>query len=118
MKFIVDECTGPKVANWLSSQGYDLFSVPLQGRGMKDLQILEKANLENRIIVTNDKDFGELIFKNSHIHKGVIFLRLNDETSTNKISVLKNLFDNHFRLLNNQSFIVVTEESIRVAKMK
>ena len=118
MKFIVDECTGPKVANWLSSLSYDLFSVPLQGRGMKDLQILEKANLENRIIITNDKDFGELIFKNSHTHKGVIFLRLNDETSTNKILILKNLFENHLQLIDNQSFIVVTDELIRVAKIK
>lgn len=99
MKFLVDECTGQKVANWLSSLGYDLFSVPSQGQGMKDLQILEKANLENRIIITNDKDFGELIFKNSHIHKGVIFLRLNNETSANKISVLKNLFDSHLQLM-------------------
>ncbi len=118
MKFIVDECTGPKVANWLSSLGFDVFSVPLQGRGMKDLEILEKANIENRMIITNDKDFGELIYKNSHLHKGVVFLRLTNETSANKISTLKKFFDSHSQLIDNESFTVVTENSIRVAKQR
>jgi predicted nuclease of predicted toxin-antitoxin system len=118
MKYIVDECTGPRVANWLLSLGFDVFSVPMQGRGMADLQILEKANLENRIIITNDKDFGELIFKDNHQHKGVIFMRIEDETSQNKILVLSNLFTNHLQLIDNEAFIVVTDNSIRVAKKK
>lgn len=116
MKFVVDECTGTKVSLWLKSLGFDIFSVSLDGIGMKDSEIIEKAKNENRVILTNDKDFGELIFKNNIPHKGVIFLRLDDETSTNKILVLDNFFKNHFHLINNESFIVVTETSIRLAK--
>lgn len=63
MKFIVDECTGPKVAKWPKSIGYDILSVYDESRGADDETIITKANKENFILITNDKDFGELIFK-------------------------------------------------------
>ena len=44
MRFLVDECTGPRVARWLREQGYDVVSVYEQARGMDDDSILEKAN--------------------------------------------------------------------------
>ncbi|MBM3145985.1 MAG: hypothetical protein FJ010_13660 [Chloroflexi bacterium] len=62
MRFLIDECTGPAVAQWFREQGYDVFSVYEQARGMDDDDIVEKANNENRILITNDKDFGEKIW--------------------------------------------------------
>ncbi|GAB3933288.1 DUF5615 family PIN-like protein [Larkinella terrae] len=114
MKFIVDECTGPRVADWLLEKGFDVFSVFRQGRGMKDIEILQKAVDEQRIIITNDRDFGELIFKNGLPHQGVVFMRLGNETSGNKIEVVSRLFETNIDLINNSNFITVTEESIRV----
>ncbi|RRA98745.1 DUF5615 family PIN-like protein [Larkinella rosea] len=118
MKFIVDECTGPRVADWLIEKGFDVFSVFRQGRGMKDIQILQKATEEQRIIITNDRDFGELIFKTGLPHKGVIFMRLKDETSGNKVEILSRFFETNIDLINNVNFIVVTEESIRVRMIR
>jgi predicted nuclease of predicted toxin-antitoxin system len=63
MKFIVDECTGPNVAKWLTQQGNDVYSVADESHGISDEQVLEKAVAEQRILITNDKDFGEMIFK-------------------------------------------------------
>jgi len=40
MRFLIDECTGPKVAKWLSEKGYDVFSVYDEARGMDDDSIL------------------------------------------------------------------------------
>ena len=62
MRFLVDECTGPRVADWLKKQNYDIFLVFNEARGMDDERILEKSFLENRILITNDKDFGEMSF--------------------------------------------------------
>ena len=115
IKFVVDECTGPKVAAWLGSQGYDVFSVFHQIRGSSDIKILEKANLEKRVIITNDKDFGELIFKNGLPHKGVVFLRLDDERAANKIFCLDKLFTSQIVHLQN-NFTVVTENSVRIIR--
>jgi predicted nuclease of predicted toxin-antitoxin system len=83
MKFIVDECTGPRVANWLTTVGYDVLSISPDKKGISDKEILKIAVGEIRILITNDKDFGELIFKQKLSHCGVIFLRLSDETAKN-----------------------------------
>ena len=63
MRFLVDECTGPAVANWLRQKGYEVFSVYEQARGTTDDEIIAKANSEKWILITNDKDFGEKIFR-------------------------------------------------------
>jgi predicted nuclease of predicted toxin-antitoxin system len=36
MRLLVDECTGPKVAEWLHSQGHEIFSVFDEARGIED----------------------------------------------------------------------------------
>jgi len=116
MRFIVDECTGPNVANWISDNGYEVYSVFAQNRGMKDENIIEKANAENWIVITNDKGFGEMIFKNKKVHKGVILLRLRNERAKSKINCLENLFMNYLNDL-ERNFIVVTETSVRIISM-
>lgn len=116
MRFIVDECTGPTVLNWLAEQGHDVCSVSLHSPGWMDTQVLDKANEEKRIIITNDRDFGELIFKFQRAHEGVIFLRLSDETIANKIAVLKRLFRLHTSVIDHKSYITVTEELVRVKR--
>ena len=55
MKFLVDECTGPAVAHWLEQQGHDVFSVYNQARGIDDDKVIETANSEARILITNDR---------------------------------------------------------------
>ena len=49
MRFIVDECTGPAVANWLRAQGHDVLSVYEQMRGSGDDTVIQKAYAEHRI---------------------------------------------------------------------
>jgi predicted nuclease of predicted toxin-antitoxin system len=60
-----------------------------EARGMADDAIIQKGFTENWIIMTNDKDFGEKVYRERRPHKGVIFLRLDDERPANKIAVLQ-----------------------------
>jgi len=60
-------------------------------RGADDIEIIQRAFNEGRIIVTNDKDFGELIFRRRLASKGVLLLRLEDESPENKIRVVMNV---------------------------
>jgi predicted nuclease of predicted toxin-antitoxin system len=64
MRFIVDECTGPAVANWLQQQGHNVFSVYEHARGIDDEGIIERGYAENRILITNDKDFFIVVTEN------------------------------------------------------
>jgi len=54
MRFLVDECTGPKVAQWLRDQGHEVFSVYEEARGIDDDRIIEKAFDENFILITKE----------------------------------------------------------------
>lgn len=117
MRFLVDESTGPWVAQWLRDHGYEVFSVFEQARGLDDEEIIQRAFAENWILITNDKDFGDKIFRDQKPHKGIVLLRLDDERSAIKIDVIRQLLENYADRLENQ-FVVVTENAVRFAKMK
>ncbi len=112
MRFLVDECTGTKLAHWLRKEGYEVFSVYEQARGSTDEFIIKKAFEENWILITNDKDFGEKVYREKYPHRGIIFMRLQDERSASKISVLHRLLSVYLQKIPN-SFVVVTETQVR-----
>lgn len=113
MKFIVDENAGPSVAKWLASVGYEVYSVYDKTPGISDEEILAKAHAENFIVVTSDKDFGELVFKNNLPHKGIILMRLVNESAPNKIKVLHSLLEQMSDKLPDR-FVVVMEGGVRI----
>jgi predicted nuclease of predicted toxin-antitoxin system len=53
MRFLVDECTGPVVADWLRDNGHEVYSVFDEDRGMADDDVIRKALSENWILITN-----------------------------------------------------------------
>jgi predicted nuclease of predicted toxin-antitoxin system len=115
VRFIVDESTGPAVAAWLREQGHEVFSVYDEARGMGDEDIIEKAAIENWILMTNDKDFGEKVYRERRPHKGVVLLRLDDERASIKIKTIKQMLESYADRLPGH-FVVVTENSIRFAR--
>lgn len=115
MRFLVDECTGPSVAKWLRESGYDVFSVYEESRGIDDSTVIRKAWREHRILITNDKDFGEKVHREHIPHRGIILLRLSDERSSNKIQVLQKLLTHYSDYLEGQ-FIVATESHVRFSR--
>ena len=112
MRFLVDECTGVRVARWLREEGYEVFSVYESARGISDRKIIEKAFIENWILITSDKDFGEKVYREKRPHRGIILMRLQNERSANKIYVLQSLFSMYLQKIPN-SFVVVTENKVR-----
>jgi len=115
MRFLVDECTGPAVARWLREQKHELFSVYEEARGMDDGDVIQKAFAENWILITNDKDFGEKVYRERRPHKGVVLLRLEDERAANKIAALRRLLEGYADQLADH-FVVVTERQVRFAR--
>lgn len=115
MRFLIDECTGPAVGSWLRDHNHDVFSVFDEARGMDDDAIITKALHENRILITNDKDFGDKVYRDGRLHKGVILLRLEDERPASKIRILARLLEKYSNRIPD-SFLVVTERQVRFAK--
>lgn len=115
MRFLVDECTGPSVARWLQDQDHEVFSVFDEARGVNDDTIIGKALEERWILITDDKDFGDKIYRDGRLHRDVILLRLENERPESKIRVLSQLLERYSSRI-PESFIVVTEKQVRFAK--
>jgi predicted nuclease of predicted toxin-antitoxin system len=113
MRFVVDECTGPGVARWLQSEGHTAFSIYNQARGSDDDAVIQLAFEKDSILITNEKDFGEKVFRSGKPHHGIILLRLEDERRSNKIAVLSRLLTNYADRIPG-SFVVATEKSVRI----
>ena len=80
---------------------------------MADYDILRWANFENRILVTSGKDYGDLVFRDGEPHKGIILLRMSDQTTPHKLAILS-LMTNILAPLLEGSFAVVTDPKIRI----
>lgn len=113
MKFIIDESTGKAVAQYLREIGHDVLAVTETIPATEDQAILIKAASEGRILITNDKDFGELIFRSGYAHNGVLFLRLQDESAANRVHVVKAVLDQYADSL-KMNFIVATDRRVRI----
>ena len=82
---------------------------------MDDDDIIHKSFTENWILMTNDKDFGEKVYREQRPHKGIVLVRLEDERAVVKIETLKRLLESYADRLAEQ-FVVVTESRVRFAR--
>ena len=115
-KFLIDESSGRKLFDFLKQNNYDILFVADILHGAADVQILEFAEKEKRIIITNDKDFGELIFRFKLPSHGVILLRIKEDFPETRQQFVSLLLEAHKDKLSN-SFVVLTEGKIRIRKI-
>ena len=104
------------VVSWLREFNHDVVSIYEEARGSEDNEILQRAFADNRVLITGDKDFGEMIFREGKPHKGVILLRLGDMRAANNIRVIGQLLDQYGDQISN-NFTVVTENAIRIVHL-
>ena len=74
-KLLADENVPRKTVEVLRNEGMDITMVSEASRGMSDRAVIEYANREKRVIVTFDKDFGELVFRERIRVEGLMLLR-------------------------------------------
>lgn len=103
------------VAGVLKGFGLDVKSIVEINPKMDDADILAIAKKENRILVTTDKDFGELVFKSLMSHAGVLLLRLQDESGLEKKRVTQLIAANHLHELSG-NFCVYRKGKLRVRR--
>lgn len=115
MKFLVDESVEYRVVEYLKSLGHDVVAIAEGKPSLPDTHVLAYAHKTKRILLTNDKDFGTLIFLDHRLHYGVVLLRLAKEDAASKIDALKIVLSRYGDDL-LKSFVVVTKEKIRIRK--
>lgn len=114
MKFLLDESAELRIAAFLKEAGHDVTTITEDYQmSTPDPEVLKIANSEKRILITNDKDFGELIVKKKLPHNGVIFFRLPlDSSAIEKIKWLKKILIEYINQLDK--FLTVKRSGIRV----
>lgn len=116
MKFLLDENAEFRIGAFLKAAGHDVTAIAYEyPNALPDQEVLSIAAVEQRILITNDRDFGELIFRHHLPHAGVIYFRLElAATAEDKIAWLRRLLVSHEDRLDQ--FLVVTPRSIRVRR--
>ena len=113
MRLIVDESSGTAVVVALRDKGHDVIAVADVLPRADDVRILEWASRERRVLITNDKDFGELALKRGHAHAGIVLLRLRDNRAQNRAQVAQAVVERWADRLPG-AVTVATERGVRI----
>lgn len=115
MRFLFDQSTDRRLAPYLRNLGHDVTVVAVDyPASLPDEEVLALAYREERVLVTEDRDFGELVFRHQDPHPGVVYLRLPPMELEAKIALLHELLDQHADDL--KQFVVLTPRRVRIRR--
>jgi len=115
MNLMADEGVDKPIVDALRRSGFDVNYILESHQGADDDFILNLANKQQRILLTQDKDFGELVFRVKSAHFGVVLIRLNGYNSVDKAQIVTRLLLIHQMELIN-AFTVIQPNAIRIRK--
>lgn len=117
MKFLLDESAEFRLASFLHEHGHDVTSIAHDyPRSLTDREVLRIAYQERRILLTNDRDFGDLVFRLTLPHAGIIYFRLGAALLEEKKAWLERILVEYADGLDR--FLVITKQGIRVREGK
>lgn len=117
MRLLADECCDAGLVVALRQAGHDVDYVFESQRGAIDLDILQWALAEERLLLTEDKDFGELVYRLGKPAFGVVLLRFNVAERNWKVSRLCDLLANHADRLPGH-FTVLGARKVRIRPLR
>lgn len=91
IKFLIDESIEYGIVLFLRNQGFDTSSISEENPSISDPEVLNLAQKQKRVLITNDKGFSRLVFKEKQKSQGVILIRLPYATTSEKIIRLEQL---------------------------
>ena len=84
--------------------------------GISDKKVIQLSNELGAIILTEDKDFGELTYRLNFKSHGIILVRMSGVPFNKKQQIILNVIKSHLSELRN-SFVVITEKNIRIKSL-
>ena len=114
MRFLVDRCAGRRLAEWLRNNGHDTLEAQTIGPDPGDRALLELAASENRVLITIDKDFGELIYLHRVPHAGLI--RLPDVRTSRRIEIIAEIIVCYRLEIEERAMITIQGRHVRISR--
>lgn len=115
MRLVCDEAVDRPIVDALRADGHEVHYIAEIGPGVSDDEVLAKANGLAALLVTLDKDFGELVFRQNRVTAGVLLLRLAGRTPEEKLRATVTVVREHGAEMSG-SFTVVTPTKLRIRK--
>jgi predicted nuclease of predicted toxin-antitoxin system len=112
-RILADENLHAEIVQWLREAGHSVLWAAEELRGTGDSDLLALAHRERRIILTNDRDFGELVVRRGFASAGVIFLRFRASSGDEVLRAFQARWP-EIETAAEGSFIVATNEALRV----
>jgi predicted nuclease of predicted toxin-antitoxin system len=79
LRWLVDECVETALIRRLREAGHDVIYVAENAPGSTDAKVIAFAEKEQRLLLTEDKDFGDLVFRQRMLVPGLVLLRIGPE---------------------------------------
>ena len=113
MKFLLDICAASRSLHAaLTDLGHDVLSAYDLFPNASDETLLTLAQQEKRILITEDKDFGELVFLRGLSHPGIV--RLVEMTPMERADAMRFLIEHYADTMRDGAIIVVTRKRVRI----
>jgi predicted nuclease of predicted toxin-antitoxin system len=117
LRFLADESRDFAVARALRSNGYNVLVVSEYMQRSVDRDLIEKVFQEDRILLTEDKDFGWLVFASHSASAGIILIRFPGNKPSTLVESVVQLVQQHETELKD-SFVVIQPDQIRFSRKK
>jgi predicted nuclease of predicted toxin-antitoxin system len=115
VRFLLDESAEHRLADLLTDLGHDVTTVARDyPRSLTDEAVLAIAVEEDRIVITNDSDFGTLVFRDAKRHRGVVLFRMTAGNTARKVDALRRLVMRRAHDLDH--FVVIDHRGVRVRR--
>lgn len=115
LKLLFDVGVSRKAELYFRNIGFDVLSIREINPAMNDIDIINLAIREERLVITMDKDFGELVYNSKNMHSGILLLRMEDAGWEQKIGVLSEIFLKYSEEV-KESFSVYQNNKLRIRK--
>lgn len=117
LRFLADESCDFTVVRALRTEGFNVLAVAEYMQRSVDSELIEQAHRENRILLTEDKDFGWLVFASHSVSAGVILIRFPGNVRKTLAQSILQLVREHAADLAN-AFVVVQPGQVRFSGKK
>ncbi len=114
MKLVADEGVDRQIVQRLRTDGHEVEYVAEMAPGLPDDEVLLGAVSRGAVLLTGDKDFGELVYRRGQASAGVVLVRLAGLPSDRKADIVSQAIAQHHHEL--QGFTVVSPGMVRVRK--
>jgi predicted nuclease of predicted toxin-antitoxin system len=115
MNFVADEGVDRQIVERLRADGHSVLYVAEMAPGIPDDVVLTRANQELALLLTADKDFGEMVYRQSRLANGVILVRLAGLSSIQKAQIVASAIADHIQEM-SKAFTVIEPGRVRVRR--